>query len=423
MSQELIYCIDFGTSNSLLAAATAKNPMEPINLDPLHSDPTIMRSILYFSGETNVSFGQNAIKQYVENTGDGRLIRSIKKYLPSESFTGTIIGNKFYQIEYLISSFLRELKKRADLCFSQDVKRVVLGRPARFSLDDKKDNLAESRLKKAAELAGFNDVQFFPEPFAAAFSFREELESEKLVLVVDLGGGTSDFTVIKIGSKAYTPNDVLSIGGISIAGDVLDGSLMTHELSPYFGAGAKYQLPMGGNILEMPPILKEKLSSPADITLLNHSDIMYFLNDVKKSLCSKDDLVKMDRLFALVEDNLGFSIFEEIEKWKKDVCLHGKGRFNFNYPEIELHADLDYDRFQICTQESIEKIFASMNDVIKSAGIQPEQIDMICCTGGTSKVPAIRNQLVKTYGIDKIQSFQNFHSVIKGLSHRAAELF
>jgi hypothetical chaperone protein len=167
-----IYAIDFGTSNSLVAAANAKQVFAPAPVDSAAPDPTILRSILYFPGDKSCFVGQAALNKYVERGMEGRFIRSLKRHLPVRSFRGTQIDARMTLLEDLIAIPLRELRTRANTHYGVDVKRVVLGRPARFAEDDESDDTAEARLREAAEKAGFEDIHFLPEPVAAAREFR-----------------------------------------------------------------------------------------------------------------------------------------------------------------------------------------------------------------------------------------------------------
>lgn len=422
MKDEMIYAIDFGTCNSLLAYATPKNASHAIELDPSHYDPTIMRSTMFFSDHGGVTFGQSAIKTYVSESGDGRFIRSIKRFLPSKNFTVTRIGSKTYDLEHLIGRFLREMKQRADKHLHRDVETVLLGRPAKYSPSDAEDKLAQGRMHKAAALAGFKNIHFFPEPLAAAFDYRKNLSGEKIILIVDLGAGTSDFTVIRLKASGFSQKDVLSLGGISVAGDALDGMIMSEKIGPHLGTEISYRFPMSTNILTMPADLKFRLMSPAEITLMRKSDIIAFLEDVSKSTVNKNDRQKIDRLFTLIGENLGFAIFEEIESLKRSVCTSGDGKFHFSNADLEIAETLSEENFKQITAGKISAIFKSMDEVILDAGVKPSDIDLICCTGGTSKVPEVHSLLMERFGSDKIETLGSFHSVIQGLSERARDL-
>jgi hypothetical chaperone protein len=219
----MIYAIDFGTTNSLLGAVIDGKMHAPIPLDPHAKDQTILRSVLYFPDRNKCFYGAEAIREYAKRDMEGRFIRSVKKFLPNRSFLGTQVGNRMVTIEEIVATFLRELRTRANQHFGKDVKSVLLGRPAQFAATEADDGFAQMRLERAAELAGFREIRFCPEPIAAAYDFRSTLKEAKIVLVADFGGGTSDFTVMKISKEKYQPTDVLSIGGVALAGDSLDG--------------------------------------------------------------------------------------------------------------------------------------------------------------------------------------------------------
>lgn len=418
----MIYAIDYGTSNSLLSAYADGKIFDPFSLDPGNDDPTIFRSLMFFSHSGEVHFGKPAIRQYDDHRAEGRLFRSIKKFLPARSFGGTQIGKDLYDLPSLVGCFLKEMKERADSQIGQSVDSVVLGRPALYSVNPEDDKLAEARMLKAAQFAGFKHVEFYPEPLAAAYAFRKNLKEEKLVLVVDLGGGTSDFTVLTLGPKAFKSSDVLAVGGVSVAGDALDSSIMTGKLSHFFGTDVEYRLPLSSNILKMPADIKSKLGSPPDIALMTRAEIMGFLKSVQKAALKESDKIKLDRLFALIEDNLGFRIYESIETLKREVCSGQKATFDFPYPDIEIKTNLLPIEFQVCSEEKIQKIFDSLDETVKQAGVEHTQIDLVCCTGGTAKVPEVTKRLQKRFGQASIEQFNNFHSVIQGLAERAREL-
>ena len=254
-----VYAIDFGTSNSLLAAANADQIFAPIPLDPDAADPTILRSIIYFPDAERAYVGEAALAKYVENGLEGRLLRSLKRHLPARSFRGTYIGARPMQVEDLVAVILREMRNRANAHYGVDVKRAVLGRPARFAADDLDDDFAERRLRSAAERAGFEEIHFLPEPVAAAREFRAAFSGDAsgCVLVCDFGGGTSDFTVMRLGEQAFVRSDVLAIGGVPVAGDALDAGIMRSHVAKNFGADVAYRVPMGSNVLRMPPQITE----------------------------------------------------------------------------------------------------------------------------------------------------------------------
>jgi len=417
-----MYAIDFGTSNSLLAAANRNEVCAPIPLDERAQDPSVFRSILYYSDDAAWSFGAGALSDYVAQGMHGRFIRSIKRFLPVASFSDTRIGSRKVLLEELVGMFLREMRERANAHFGRDVRRVMLGRPARFSDDDQADALAEARLRRAAEFAGFEDIHFCPEPLAAAYDFGASRPGANTFLVADFGGGTSDYTVARLDPSRKDALEVLAIGGVAQAGDAFDGSLMRHGIAEHFGSRVRYQVPFGSNWLEMSSPLMERLCSPADICWLARRDVLEFLRGVRAGSSSDKDKQHVDQLLCLIEDGLGFQIFEAIEQQKRELSTHESATFRFEYPGIDIREDMTRARFETASARVSGSILERLDQTLERAGIAPSDIDRVCSTGGTAKVPVIKHGLEVRFGAHKLQALSSFHAVIQGLAERARVL-
>ena len=144
---------------------------------------------------------------------------------------------------------------------------------------------------------------------------------------------------------------------------------------------------------------------------------MGFLNEVKKCSLDQEDEENLENLFYLINENLGFPIFESIEDTKRNLCSKENYTFEFEEGDLFVSVPLTKQNFIDDTEEKIQVILSAMDEVLKEAGVEPHQIDLICCTGGTSKVPRVKEGLVNRFSPEKIQSFKNFHSVIEGLSN------
>jgi hypothetical chaperone protein len=416
-----IYAVDFGTSNSLLAAASADETCAPIPLDDEAGDPTVLRSLLFFE-RNEFSCGSRAVRDFVANGMQGRFIRSIKKYLPDRSFSGTQIGARVVTLEDLIGRLLREMREKANRHFGVEVDRVVMGRPAKFSLDPNDDRFAEERLGRAAQAAGFREVHFCPEPIAAAHDFRLSLDRPTTVLVADFGGGTSDYTIVRMDRDGFSPSDVLSLGGVSVAGDALDGSLMRSKIARHFGSEVTYRVPLGGNLLTMPRPIVEKLCSPADMTVLQHRDVLAFLRDVRAWSLGPGDRQKMDQLLTLVEDSLAFQVFDEIEQTKCALSDATGTEFFFDYPSMNVREWVTRDDFENGSSREVGAVLRSLDQTVKEAGLSFDQVDAVCCTGGTAKVPRIARAIEERFGRGKVRQLRSFHSVVQGLAERARQI-
>lgn len=415
-----VYAIDYGTSNSLLVHARSGQVSRPLALDPEASDPTVLRSLLYFRDAQEAHFGHAALREFVAQDLEGRLVRSVKKFLPSRAFTGTVIGGKAVTLEAMIGRFLGEMRARANALTGEDVTSVLLGRPALFSANSEEDALAESRMRRAAELAGFRTIEFLPEPVAAALDFKRTLTEPKTVLVADYGGGTSDYSILRLSKDPFRLSDVLAIGGVSIAGDALDGAVMRREIAPYFGARVEYRAPFGSNVLKMPTALMELLCSPADLAMLRERDTLEFFRNVRQWSLHGEDEASMQRLFTLIEDNLGFSVFEEIERVKRALSSASEAEFRYSYPSVEITHPLTRPRFEEDIGPLSERILRALDETLARAQLKPTEIDLVCCTGGTARVPLVRQGLAERFGAEKLQERDVFHSVVQGLGEYAA---
>jgi hypothetical chaperone protein len=417
-----IFAIDFGTSNSLLAAAAPGRVFATAPVDPSASDPSVLRSVLYFGANGERAFGGSAIKSLVANGFEGRLIRSIKRHLPSRAFTSTRIGSKTVTIEQLIAALLSTMRERAAAHYEADVTRVVLGRPARFSNDADEDALAETRLRKAAELAGFNEVTFCPEPVAAAYDFASDLHEPKLVLVIDLGGGTSDFTLVRMTNEGFSLSDVLAVGGVSVAGDAIDGALVRTVVAQELGSLAPFRVPFGSNLLTMPQDLIDLLCSPADLTLVDRPRVLRRLSEMGDGLAHRSDEKKLEKFRVIVEDGVGFELYEAVEGVKRTLSDEPCARLSLTYPGAELERDVVHGELELASARPIERILQALDETLQSGGVQPEDVQIACLTGGTSRMPLLQQAIRTRLPGAATRRLSSFHSVVQGLARRAAEL-
>jgi len=414
------YAIDFGTSNSLLAHVSDTGTISQIPLDP--DSGSVLRSLLYTPEKNKWYFGSEAITHYVAEEGAGRFFRSIKKFLPEPGYTGTSIHNRNVNISELISIFLKEMKNRSDLFIGKKVNKVVMGRPALYSLNKEHDQLAQDRMEKACRLAGFEEIVFCPEPIAAGLDYQSGERKEKIVLVCDFGGGTSDFTLMKFHDRPYSQDDILGLSGLFTAGDALDGIMMKDFISPHFGSQFEYQIPGGNNVLQFPRNLLKKICSPAHITHLREKDTWEFLQHIKNFGLTPADQIHMQNLFTLVECQLGFPLFHEIERVKISLGKSENSTFSYQFLDLSVDqevASLDYNQSVIPT---MDEMMESMMKVFEQSGLTPNDVDQICLTGGTSQFPLIRKQLKDLFGEHKILEHNIYQSVVNGLAHFALKL-
>jgi hypothetical chaperone protein len=411
------YAVDFGTSNSLLSYVSDIGTITPVPLDPVNG--LVLRSLLYTPEKNLWYFGSEAIDEYVNHEGEGRFFRSIKKFLPEPGYSGTSVHNRNLNISELIATFLNEMRKRADQFTGKKVERIILGRPALYSLDKDHDQLAQDRMLKASEIAGFKETIFCPEPIAAGLDYQSSDQKERIVLITDFGGGTSDFTLMKFHTGNYSQDDILGLSGVFIAGDVLDGVMMRDFISPHFGSQFEYQLPGSTNILQFPRNLLKKICSPAHITHLREKDTWEFLQHVKAFGLSDEDQRRMKNLLTLVECQLGFPLFHEIEKTKVALGKENSARFNYAFLDLDVSQDVTAAGYRISVRPTVQEMMETMMDVFKQSGLSVSDVDQVVLTGGTSQFPLIQSELTRIFGKDKISEHNIYQSVVNGLAQFA----
>jgi hypothetical chaperone protein len=414
--QKYIYGIDFGTSNSALAILD----LETRECIKLFTIP----SLLFFQepkakGEfTQVSVGQEAIDKYVENRMNGRFMKSIKKVLPNKSFIDTRIGNKMYRAEDLVSFILIYLKKSADEFLGEDIKTAVVGRPVVFDENPEKDTLAQTRLEKAAKIAGFENIHFQLEPMGAAYTYEREIANNELVLVADFGGGTSDFSLIKLKPEGLSlPNknqEIIGQGGIYIGGDNFDSDIMWHKGTPHFGRGVKEEF-TPGKPLDLPLSYFQNICS---WDKMNFLDTLRMKISIEKSYQFSGKNHRVKNLQILISENLGYSFFKEIERAKIGLTKDEEVGLTFHSNGIDIVENISLEDFKNeIIKENLSKIEGYLDQFLKDKKVDCKDIDVVFMTGGTSMIKPLKAIFENKFGKEKLTSGDNFNSVAMGLAY------
>lgn len=425
-NEKPFFGLDFGTTNSALSI-NINGEVKLLDIDKFNLAGKTLRSILFFNKDGQPFVGQEAINQYIEHGATGRIMQSIKTFLPHRSFTHTDVFGKKYELEDLIAVILKHIKKAGEEEIGFVVDSVVMGRPAVFSEDEEDDTLAQIRLENAARKAGFKYIYFQFEPIAAALTFESSLKKgeEKKVFVGDFGGGTSDFTVIKArgGAQKTTDRkkDVLSMGGVYIGGDAFDSRIMWDKVAKYFGKNAKHKS-MSGQWLDMPLSVMRTLCKWHLIPDLREKEYRQIINDIKVTV---DDKKVIQNLEDLIDGNYGLMLFQAIEQAKCELSLYDKSQINYERNEtdpakkseagLRIKEDITRSEFESVISRDVEKIEACVDSTLKAAKLREQDIDFVFLTGGTSYIPRVRKIFTDKFGREKIKEKDAFTSVAYGL--------
>lgn len=296
----------------------------------------------------------------------------------------------------------------------------MFGRPAVFDVDPEKDRVAEERLLRAAELAGFPRPTFVIEPIAAALAYEAALSRDELVLVGDFGAGTSDFTLMRLGpshrGRADRRADVLASSGVYIGGDKFDSAIVEHRLLAHFGQGATYEV-LGGKTMTLPAWLTRKLLAWHEMALLRERSTLEFL---RNAAATSDIPQPIANLVELVEDNLTYHLYRSVEATKRELSASERAVISFHHGDIELDERVTRAEFEAWTVPLREELSAAVDRALGQAG--GAMPDAVFLTGGTSKVPSVRRLFAERFGEARLREGDAFTSVAAGLGHAAGAL-
>jgi hypothetical chaperone protein len=304
--------------------------------------------------------------------------------------------------------------------FGTSATQVVLGRPVRFSgaetVEDEK--LALQRLTAAAELAGFQQISFELEPVAAAYQYETQLDRDELVLIGDFGGGTSDFTLARLGlgRKKAGRNPVLGTSGVAIAGDTFDSRMMMRLVAPKLGLGSHY-ISLSKE-LPVPVWVYSQLSSWHHMFLLKEPKTMAILREVRNQATEPQ---KVAALVQIIAENLGYALYRAVEQTKVQLTEKELASFVFSQSIVRLEDSLERWQFESWIQDDIQNIAGCVRGLLDQCGVKPGDIDSIFLTGGSSFVPVVRRFFSRTFGANKLRSGEELTTVAKGLALRALE--
>jgi hypothetical chaperone protein len=414
--------IDFGTTNTAVALADADGPVRLARLPGVDGGTTATwRTVLYFEPDGPVHVGAPAIRRYVAAEGEGRLVQSIKSHLASASFTRTMIAGRTWTLEALVAAFLRGLRAGVDTAQSRLGTRAVVGRPVRYwgAGSDEDDARAVSRMRDALALAGFSEVSFEFEPIAAALRYAARLDHDELLLVADFGGGTSDFSLVRVGPRVG-PGDakaILATGGLAIGGDSFDARIIDARVAPALGQGTTYRDAFGA-VTPVPSWLFSRLRRWHHLSFLKDADTIRLLDRLEQGSLAPD---RIARLVHVVKDDLGLPLHQAVEAGK--LALSAAREARLEYAELELDLALARGDFEGWIAEELDAVDTVVGSVLARAGVGPGDVDSVFATGGSSLVPAVRRRLAERFGEAKLAGGEELTSVAWGLAARARQVF
>ena len=409
--------IDFGTSNS---TAGWSRPGQRALL-PLEDDKLTLPSVIFFHAEdAHVSYGRAALADYLDGH-EGRLMRSLKSLLGTSMMDEhTEVAGRAVPFQDLLAQFIGELKRRAERAAGREFTCAVLGRPVFFVDDDvSADQRAQDTLEEIARKTGLRDIAFQYEPIAAAFDYESQIAREELVLVVDIGGGTSDFTLIRVGperaGRAERRDDILASGGVHIGGTDFDKALSLASMMPMLGLGS---LLKSGR--EMPSSPYFNLATWHTINQAYTRKAWSQLAELHRDAADKP---KLERLQSLVRERAGHWLALQVEEAK--ISLSGTPVAHIDIGRIAAGETVTLHRAEL--DRAIDALVTSVEQTVSrllvDAGITASAIDTVFFTGGSSGVPLLRERVLALTPQARCVEGDLFGSIGAGLALDARRKF
>jgi hypothetical chaperone protein len=448
--------IDFGTTNSVAAIYDG----EQVQLVPLEDDDPIMPSATYIDAALKTETGHAAIDRYIaDNTGrtvelvpevignatllvndadpehrhapetltqrvygepmkdcglQGRLFRGTKRLLGDPNVRRLMVFDHPFRLVALVTPILLHIRKSIEAC-GVDASHACVGHPVVFEgRDPHRNALALARLGEAYGHAGVRTHSFCPEPVAAALSWLERTRGDAggLVLTVDFGGGTLDFSVLR---RTETSFEVVATHGIALGGDHIDQRLFRALLFPELGKG---------EIWRRRGFDKEEIETrfpfeDFEDLLLNWA-VTYLLNQNRYTTPVLDCIQhggpaahKFRRLRDLIQNNLSYLVFQAIKDFK--AALSASDEAVLDIPEIDVEIRLKRTEFELIIADLLERVAAGVEDTLALSRLRPRDVDVVLRTGGSSLIPAVKRILDERFP-DRVVEHDPFTSVAAGLA-------
>ena len=407
---------DFGTTNSV-AALAGEGGSTLIEIDgPAAADP-VFRSALCFwqdeevPGGLGVAAGPWAIAEYLDYPEASRFLQSFKSVAASASFEHAIIFERRLRFEELGRRFLSLMAARSRGALDHAARRVVVGRPVEYA--GSRPDAALARRRYDAMFGGIGaEIHYVYEPLGAAFSYAARIEEPATVLVADFGGGTSDFSVVRIEApgapRRCTP---LAHSGVGIAGDRLDQRIVEHLVLPLLGKGGAYR--SFDKILDIPAGWFADFSDWSRLALMRNRKTLGELEKLKRAALDPEAI---GRMIALIEGELGYQLYHAVGALKRALSSSESARFSFAGGQVAIEAEVTRDDFEAWIAPDIARIEAAVDRALICAGLPPDAVDRVFLTGGTSLTPRIRRLFFERFGEDRIATGGELTSIAHGLA-------
>lgn len=410
--------LDFGTSNSVVAHAE-RGTVSVLELEP---GRRVLPSALFFDEElAETVIGSEAVERYLGGS-EGRLMRALKSVLGSDLMTSKtrVLGHSVSFTD-ILTGFHRDLRRRAEAVLDRPITQAVIGRPVHFHNRDRDaDMRAAETLETVARAAGYQDVVLLFEPLAAAVAFEATVRRETLVMVADLGGGTSDFSISRLSPDrrhlADRSDDVLAATGVRLGGTDLDRRLSLAEIMPHLGLGSRLK----DRRLTAPNWVYQKLATWSEINQLYAPSMRPDLQWLK--LNAGGD-IRIERLLKVIAGRHGHRLASDVEAAKIALSERARAEIAAAYAGLDTPISIDRGKRDAAFRDDLKRLTEMAEQCIQEAGIHPDRLDAIMFTGGTSAMGTVRQSVQRAAPAAEPLDFDRMGAVGRGLALSAERVF
>tara|TARA_R110000751_G_scaffold288076_4_gene393338 strand:+ start:197672 stop:198922 length:1251 start_codon:yes stop_codon:yes gene_type:complete len=401
--------VDFGTSNSAAGYLCDGKPRR-IEMAP---GQTSLPTTFFFDFDTKQTLIGEPANQALLDGAHGRFMRALKRVLGTTLMheKRQILNERVTFVE-IIGRFLHEIKMRAEMQTGLVFDRALSGRPVVFhGLGDSREDQAEADLRACYLAAGFREVDFMPEPEAAAIASDATGQSRAIGLIVDVGGGTSDFSLFRSGDGDV---EILANHGIRIGGTDFDRSVSIDRVMPLLGRGSQLRKLIGPDLVAAPNAIFYDLATWEKIPFLYSADKLRMVEDMKRVAQEPE---KVERLATVLQDRLGHDLAFAVER--------GKIKVNSGEQQVEIALEkIDPGLFALLQKVALQEILRPYSsdlrtgalETVQMAGLDPSQVERVIYVGGSSLMTMVSETMTALFPNADHSFSEVFTAVTDGLA-------
>lgn len=411
--------IDFGTSNSAVGVSVDGKP-HLIEMEP--GQQTLPTAVFFDFEEQQVIYGTAAQRALIDGE-EGRYMRALKSLLGTGLMRESrLLLGKRTDFIGIVGTFLAELKRRAEAATGETFDRALSGRPVLFhSADEKRNAQALIDLKDCYAAAGFDEVRFLPEPEAAALAARAALTPGDLGLVVDIGGGTSDFTLFR--QKGARQIEILRSNGLRLGGTDFDKELSLAHVMPHLGRGTPIRHEFGDQTHIAPNKIFADLATWQKIPFLYAADTRRAAKDLAQYAVEAN---RLQRLVKVLEDELGHDLAFAVEAGKmmaNNPAATAPPEINLGILEKGIRLPLPAPMMAATLAQGAAQIAQTAEETVVQAGLKQNDVTKLVFVGGSSLMAVVGDALKRQFPDAEIHRTSALTGVVDGLALAAEHAF